>query len=168
VIDGKWHPNPEDLRSPPPVPATIPEEAFDTPHAEPKSQRHPAVHRQVDSVHEDMQAMELVKEELYSRCENWHGLDFQRFGRLLLHGTVRVGKDKQAWQELECYLFTEMLICVKAKKISPSASQQWEGPEGPKHKPKVTLKGSILIKKHLKQVELVPGKRSCLDDLASY
>ncbi|KAK3680515.1 hypothetical protein LTR37_021193 [Vermiconidia calcicola] len=68
----------------------------------------------------------------------------------MLHGVVRVGKDRQAWQELECYLFTEMLICVKAKKISPSASQQWEGPDGVIKNPKVALKGSILIKKHLK------------------
>ena len=158
VVDGKWQPNPEDLRSPPPMPATIPEERYDapTPKPEPKSQPTPEMHRQVDSVHEEAQALERVKEELYNRCENWHGLDFQRFGRLILYGTVRVGKDRQTWQELECYLFTEMLICVKAKKISPSASQQWNGPDGPKAK--VTLKGSILIKKHLKQVEIVPGQ----------
>ena len=103
--------------------------------------------------------MEEVKEELYRRCENWHGLDFQRFGQLLRYGNVRVGKDKQAWQELECYLFTEMLICVKAKKVPPTASQQWDGPDGPgKKSSRVTLKGSILIKRHLKQVEVVPGK----------
>ena len=160
VVDGKWQPSPEDLRSPPPVPATIPEEVYDapTPKPEPKSQANREMHRPVDSVHEDMQALEQVKEELYNRCENWHGLDFQRFGRLILHGVVRVGKDRQTWQELECYLFTEMLICVKAKKISPTASQQWDGPDGPKQKSRVTLKGSILIKKHLKQVEVVPGQ----------
>jgi hypothetical protein len=158
VIDGKWHPSPEDLRSPPPVPATIPEEAYEKPKPEPKNQPPPEPRQPVQPVHENLQAMESVKEELYNRCENWHGLDFQRFGRLILHDTVRVGKDKQAWQELECYLFTEMLICVKAKKISPSASQQWEEPQSGKGKPKVTLKGSILIKKHLKQVEIVPGE----------
>lgn len=159
VVDGKWQPNMDDLRGPPPVPGSIPEEAYEQPRRESKRQES-REKRQVDSVHEDIHAMQLVKEELYARCENWHGLDFQRFGRLLLHGTVRVGKDKQAWQELECYLFTEMLICVKAKKISPTASQQWDGPEDLKQKSKVTLKGSILIKKHLKQVEVVPGKLS--------
>ena len=102
--------------------------------------------------------MEDVKEDLYKRVDNWHGLDFARFGRLLLHGNVRVGKDKQAWQELECYLFTEMLICVKEKKIGSNASQQWDSADGAKQKPRCTLKGSILIKKHLKQVELLPGR----------
>lgn len=159
VVDGKWQPNPEDLRHPPPVPATIPEEEYEPVKPQPKSQTAPQKNRPVDSVHEDVQALENVKEELYRRCENWHGLDFQRFGRLILHGTVRVGKDRQAWQELECYLFTEMLICVKAKKVSPMASQQWDGPDGPQQKSRVTLKGSILIKKHLKQVEIVPGMR---------
>ncbi|KAK5174626.1 uncharacterized protein LTR77_001707 [Saxophila tyrrhenica] len=160
VIDGKWQPNPEDLRSPPPVPATIPEEPYEHHYEQPKPQSKPRSRpeppRQVDSVHDNRETLEHVKQELYSRCENWHGLDFERFGRLILHATIRVGKDRQAWQELECYLFTEMLICVKAKKISPTASQQWEGPEGPKQKSKVTLKGSILIKKHLKHVEVIP------------
>ncbi|KAK4980188.1 hypothetical protein LTR42_000495 [Elasticomyces elasticus] len=158
VVESKWQPNPEDLRSPPPVP-TIPQETYEQPKQAPAARR--AEHtRAVDSVHEDRQLLEDVKEELYKRVDNWHGLDFARFGRLLLHGTVRVGKDKQAWQELECYLFTEMLICVKDKKAMPNASQQWDGPEGPKPKARCTLKGSILIKKHLKQVEVIPGMQS--------
>jgi Pleckstrin homology domain len=61
-----------------------------------------------------------------------------------------VGKDRQSWQELECYLFSEMLICVKEKKIAPPPPN-WD--EATKKKAlKCTLKGSILIKKHLKQV----------------
>ena len=161
VVDGKWQPSPEDLRSPPPLPPPIPEEVYDTPTPKPetKSQINHDARKPAEPVQEEVQELERVKEELYSRCENWHGLDFQRFGRLLLYGNVRVGKDRQTWQELECYLFTEMLICVKAKKSSPSDSQQWDGPDGPKPRTKVTLKGSILIKKHLKQVEIVPGKR---------
>lgn len=157
VVDGKWQPNPEDLRSPPPIPATIPEEAYGSVPSQRKPKQMPS-HRAADSVHEEAAALEEVKEELYRRCENWHGLDFARFGQLLRYGNVRVGKDKQAWQELECYLFTEMLICVKAKKMPPTAGQQWDGPEGQaKKQSRVTLKGSILIKRHLKQVEFVPG-----------
>ncbi|KXL45819.1 MAG: hypothetical protein FE78DRAFT_384502, partial [Acidomyces sp. 'richmondensis'] len=155
VVDGKWQPNPDDLRGPPPAaPSTIAEEPYQRQNAPSRLQSTPA--RQVDSVHEELNAMEEVKEELFKRVDNWHGLDFARFGRLLLYGTVRVGKDRQAWQELECYLFTEMLICVKEKRLVPNASQQWEGVEGPKGKNRCTLKGSILIKKHLKQVETVP------------
>ena len=121
----------------------------------------PAEHLRGSAVgaHVEAAALEQVKDELYQRCENWHGLDFQRFGQLLRHGNVRVGKDRQAWQELECYLFTEMLICVKAKKVAPTASQQWDSPSGSNKKTtRVTLKGSILIKRHLKQVVVVPGK----------
>jgi len=80
---------------------------------------------------------------------------FFRFGKLRLHGHVRVGKDRQSWQELECYLFSEMLICVKEKKV-PQPSQ-WEGADPANRKGKCTLKGSILIKKHLNQVEHSPG-----------
>ena len=156
VVEGKWQPNVEDLRNPVPVPATVSEVSYAPSKPQPRVEPPAKPQRPVDSVHEDSH-LEEVKESLYKRCENWHGLDFQRFGRLLLYSTIRVGKDKQTWQELECYLFTEMLICVKPKKLSPTASQSFES-DGPQQK-KVTLKGSILIKKHLKQVEIIPGKR---------
>lgn len=72
-----------------------------------------------------------------------------------MHGHVRVGKDRQSWQDLECYLFSDMLICVKEKKSTGSHQiSQWDGSETTMSKrPKCTLKGSILIKKHLKHVE---------------
>lgn len=115
--------------------------------------------------------MEQITEDLRQRVENWHSLDVSRyvpppvvycksvltivcstrFGKLRLCGTIKVGKDCQSWQELECFLFSEMLICVKEKKMPNTASGQW-GPNGRKKSGKCTLKGSILIKKHLKQV----------------
>jgi hypothetical protein len=53
-----------------------------------------------------------------------------------------------------------MLICVKEKKNSQQAQNQWDGAESDMEhrRPKCTLKGSILIKKHLKQVEAASGK----------
>ena len=78
-----------------------------------------------------------------------------RFGKLKLHGVVRVGKDRESWQELECYLFGEMLICVKEKKGGPN--NEVEDPKTKRKMTRCTLKGSILIKKHLKDVESVPG-----------
>ena len=78
-----------------------------------------------------------------------------RFGKLRLHGTIRVGKDRQSWQELECYLFAEMLICVKEKK---GAQGQFVDSASKRKTTRCTLKGSILIKKHLKQVESSPGR----------
>jgi hypothetical protein len=92
----------------------------------------------------------MAKEELFSRVENWHGLEVERFGELLLHGPIWVGKDRKAWQELNCYLFSEMLICVKEKRLPATAD--------PRDRPSVsrwTLKGSILIRKHLEEIDLV-------------
>ncbi|KAF2100364.1 von Willebrand and RING finger domain protein [Rhizodiscina lignyota] len=85
-----------------------------------------------------------VAERLRDRVDNWHGLDVSRFGKLHLHAHIRVGKDRRTWQDLECYLFSEMLICVKEKRV-PSDSQVG--------KVRCNLKGSILIKKHLRQVD---------------
>jgi len=48
-----------------------------------------------------------------------------------------------------------MLICVKEKKLPQQA--QWDEKATLPKKTKFTLKGSILIKKHLKQVESLPG-----------
>jgi hypothetical protein len=49
-----------------------------------------------------------------------------------------------------------MLICVKEKKAAQPP--HWDGIESINKKSKCTLKGSILIKKHLKQVEHSSGK----------
>lgn len=65
---------------------------------------------------------------------------------------MRVGKDKVSWQELECFLFAEMLICVKEKKLPPQMVQQWDDNGAPRKTTRCTLKGSILIKKHLNEV----------------
>lgn len=73
-----------------------------------------------------------------------------------LYGSIRVGKDKQSWQELECFLFAEMLICVKEKKVA--IPQQWEDTTSQRKNTRCTLKGSILIKKHLNEVTETGGK----------
>ncbi len=78
-----------------------------------------------------------------------------RFGKLRLFGTVRVGKDRLSWQELECFLFAEMLICVKEKKGAPP---QYADGNSKRKLTRCTLKGSILIKKHLKHVESSPNE----------
>ena len=63
-------------------------------------------------------------------------------GHLRTHGV--------SWQELECYLFAEMLICVKEKRVA--VAQQWDENGMPRKVTRCTLKGSILIKKHLNEV----------------
>jgi hypothetical protein len=156
VVDGKWRPDPEDMRGAPPLPSLASAAGS---FSRPKS---PARSRPLDGPYESAAQLDEVTEDLHSRVDNWHGLDFSRFGKLRLHGHVRVGKDRQSWQELECYLFSEMLICVKEKKqnqtpVTPQTPQtQWDGSENTNRKPKCTLKGSILIKKHLNQVEHAP------------
>ena len=77
-----------------------------------------------------------------------------RFGKLRLYGLVRVGRDRHSWQELECFLFPEMLICVKEKKgITP----QYVDGNSKRKLTRCHLKGSIVIKKHLKNVESLAG-----------
>jgi hypothetical protein len=75
-----------------------------------------------------------------------------RFGKLRLYGTLRVGKDRKSWQELECFLFAEMLICVKEKKHPQPQQEQWGDDSASRKAVRCTLKGSILIKKHLNEV----------------
>lgn len=151
VVDGKWRPDPEDIRSP-----SLPAESVDS-MSQPRSPARPNPPVDIPREHPDVLAR--VSEDLRTGVDNWHGLDFSRFGSLVLYGTIRVGKDRQSWQDLQCYLFTEMLICIKEKKVVHQ--QPWDSmPDTPKVKSKCTLKGSILIKRHLKHVEFVPGKHA--------
>lgn len=99
-----------------------------------------------------IQELNQLTADLRARVDNWHGLEFSRFGNLKLHGTIRVGKDQRSWQELECYLFGEMLICVKEKRNALPPLVTEDG----RRLTRCTLKGSILIKKHLKEVHVVP------------
>ncbi|RDW59567.1 hypothetical protein BP6252_12654 [Coleophoma cylindrospora] len=143
VPDNKWRPNPDDLRSTPPMPTILAQETY----ARPPS---PAQSAPRFYPYESPEVLEEITENLRMRVDNWHGLDFNRFGKLRLYGTIRVGKDRQSWQELECFLFAEMLICVKEKK--QSSHQQWDDSASTKKMTRCTLKGSILIKKHLNEV----------------
>ncbi|KAL2753463.1 hypothetical protein ACRALDRAFT_1035774 [Sodiomyces alcalophilus JCM 7366] len=146
VPDTKWRPDPEDLGSAPPIPpmtAKI-EDAF----ARPPS---PARSAPRFYPYESPDVLEEMTENLRNRVDNWHGLDLAKFGKLRLYGTLKVGKDKVSWQELECFLFAEMLICVKEKRIAQHANQ-WDENGQPRKATRCTLKGSILIKKHLNEV----------------
>lgn len=167
VSEGKWRPDPADLRGAPILPPM--QQDSNTFSNRPRS---PTKNQQPEWQTEPPEVLEEVTEDLRVRVDNWHGLDFQRyvpfqplqylltltfyrFGKLRLFGTVRVGKDRQSWQELECFLFAEMLICVKEKKGAPP--QYADG--NPRRKlTRCTLKGSILIKKHLKHVESSPDE----------
>lgn len=99
-----------------------------------------------------IQELNQLTSDLRARVDNWHGLEFSRFGNLRLHSSIRVGKDQRSWQELECYLFGEMLICVKEKRNALPPIITDDG----RRLTRCTLKGSILIKKHLKEVHVVP------------
>ncbi|KAI1868196.1 hypothetical protein JX265_007019 [Neoarthrinium moseri] len=146
VPDNKWKPDPEDLGSVAPVQPMRVEEAFQQRPPSPAKSNKPRFYP-----YESPEVLQEMTETLRVRVDNWHGLDFNRFGKLRLYGTLRVGKDKVSWQELECFLFAEMLICVKEKK-NPAAAQQWDENGNPRKGSRCTLKGSILIKKHLNEV----------------
>ncbi|KAG5916435.1 hypothetical protein E4U42_007664 [Claviceps africana] len=148
VADNKWRPDPEDAsfsHQTPRVLANIDKSAiqYGTLKKTPSS-----ASRFIP--YESPEVLRMMTDNLRSRVDNWHGLDFNRFGALRLYGTLRVGKDKVSWQELECYLFAEMLICVKEKKLHQTPS--WVDGEAAPRITRCSLKGSILIKKHLNQV----------------
>ncbi|KMU86540.1 LOW QUALITY PROTEIN: von Willebrand and RING finger domain-containing protein [Coccidioides immitis H538.4] len=148
VPDGKWHPDLETLRHAPHIPA-LPREELQSP----LKPMHPSNQGPSRGQYEAQEDFDQIAEDLRSRVDNWHGLEFDRFGKLRLHGRLKVGKDRRSWQELECYLFSEMLICIKEKK-SPATSP-FDDPSTKRKNSRCTLKGSILIKKHLKETNTI-------------
>lgn len=153
VPDNGWRPHPDDLCAPPLHPTIHEEDEYNDrrPPSPAKSLPTPPPPAPRFYPYESPEVLEETTQNLRARVENWHGLDFSRFGKLRLYGTIRVGKDKISWQELECYLFSDMLICVKEKK--GSMAQQWcDDGNGRGRGRRCTLKGSILIKKHLLRV----------------
>lgn len=149
VPEGKWHGHIDDSPHTPPVPP-IPTDSGVGMLAPRRRQEH----QKAPSNYESEEVLGQVTEELRMRVDNWHGLEFQRFGKLRMHGVIRVGKDRHSWQELECYLFGEMLICVKEKKNAQPPLVTDSG----RKLSRCTLKGSILIKKHLRQVHASPDE----------
>lgn len=148
VPEGKWQPQLDDVQMAPPTPLVSSDSGIGIPN------RQKPEPEQATLTYESPEVLEEITEELRIRVDNWHGLEFQRFGNLRLHGVVRVGKDRHSWQELECYLFGEMLICVKEKKNAQPPAVLESG----RKLTRCTLKGSILIKKHLRQVHASPGE----------
>ncbi|CRG83162.1 Serine/threonine-protein kinase TAO1-B [Talaromyces islandicus] len=149
VPDGHWRPDMEDLHFAP-LNAQLPAEDIYNPIRSPTMppSRPPLPEPRENIARENL---DEIAEELRLRVDNWHGLEFSRFGKLRLYGTMHVGKDRESWQELECFLFGEMLICVKDKKNAPEPVQL----DSKRKNTRCTLKGSILIKKHLREVEVV-------------
>ncbi|KAL9061470.1 MAG: hypothetical protein Q9162_000001 [Coniocarpon cinnabarinum] len=151
VPEGKWQPDIEDLRSMRPRLSQTVERNHrhgqSNASARSAKQVKPQPPRMPETSESEEELMR-VTDDLHARVDNWHGLDFSRFGKLLLHDTVKVGKDGVSWQELECYLFAEMLICVK-ERPNQRAAANGAGPP----RTRCVLKGSIMIKKHLSQIE---------------
>jgi hypothetical protein len=71
VPDNKWRPDPDDLRSAPPLPTPRPEDTY----ARPPS---PAQSAPRFYPYEPPEVLEEITENLRNRVENWHGLDFNR------------------------------------------------------------------------------------------
>jgi hypothetical protein len=72
VPDNKWRPDPDDLRSAPPMPNIRPEDTY----ARPPS---PAQSAPRFYPYESPEVLDEITESLRARVENWHGLDFTRF-----------------------------------------------------------------------------------------
>lgn len=72
VPDNKWRPDPDDLRTAPPVPAIKTEEVFD--RAASPERNAPRFYP-----YEPPEVLEEITENLRLRVDNWHGLDFSRY-----------------------------------------------------------------------------------------
>lgn len=74
VPDNNWHANPQDLNKVPPIPPLPTEDGYGmmkSPVSRHSNSR--------DMIYEAPEILEEVTEELRSRVDNWHGLEFQRF-----------------------------------------------------------------------------------------
>lgn len=78
VAEGKWNPDPSDLRGAPTLPAMHPDSAT---FNRPKS---PEV-RPSEWVYETPEFLDEITDDLRSRVDNWHGLDFSRFVNLSVY-----------------------------------------------------------------------------------
>ena len=74
VPEGKWRPDPADLRGAPILPSMQQDSA--TFSARPKS---PTQNQQADWQFESPEVLDEITEDLRVRVDNWHGLDFQRY-----------------------------------------------------------------------------------------
>jgi hypothetical protein len=79
VPEGKWSPDPEDLRGAPAIPS-IPQEK-EVVHSRSPT-RDP---QQREWSNEAPEALDEITEDLRVRVDNWHGLDFSRY---VTHGTL--------------------------------------------------------------------------------
>ena len=95
VPEGKWRPDPADLRGAPILPPMQQDSNTFSNSNRPQS---PAKSQQADWQTESPEVLEDVTEDLRVRVDNWHGLDFQRYA--LLPATVsRLGIDVlQIWK----------------------------------------------------------------------
>lgn len=70
---GKWHPDPEDIQAAPPLPPPPQDDAANSIKS-PVS----ATNRSRPPWFEPPEALEEITEELRTRVDNWHGLEFSR------------------------------------------------------------------------------------------
>lgn len=91
-----------------------------------------------------------VSLNLQGRVDDWHGLDPANFGRLYQHLVVEVSKDQRYWQALNCYLYEHILICVREKGVAARTSDVLHAASPSS---KCVLKGSVLVKKHLRHID---------------
>ncbi|KAI5283152.1 hypothetical protein KEM54_002355, partial [Ascosphaera aggregata] len=89
--------------------------------------------------------LDAIADHLRDRVIYWHDLDWRKLGKLRCWGVIGVSKDRKVWQILECYLFEQMLICVRERNNDASSH--------PRRLSKCKLKGSILLRKHLQAIE---------------
>ena len=72
VPEGKWSPDPDDLRGAPPIPSAHHYQEKEAVRPRSPAEEHP------DWLKESPEELEEITEDLRVRVENWHGLEFSR------------------------------------------------------------------------------------------
>ena len=88
VPEGKWSPDPADLRGGPVLPSMQQNNTDTRP-------RSPQEERQTDWPFESSEVLEEITEDLRVRVDNWHGLDFSRHVK---YSRTRMSLDSNVWQ----------------------------------------------------------------------
>lgn len=70
VVEGKWRPDPEDMRGAPPLPSN--------PNDGREQTKTHTQKRSVEGFYQSPAMIEQITEDLHNRVDNWHGLDFSK------------------------------------------------------------------------------------------
>lgn len=104
------------------------------------------VERAVETVNEATRKEEnrAIVEDLLKRVENWKGLNYERFGELIVHDTFLMCSSENVERQYLVYLFERVLLCCKeAKRLKQRSRDTISGTTAPPVP--LIIKGNIFM-----------------------